>query len=171
MGVLGVPTPSIHDIQAPTLSPAVPEPAKEWNVHIPAGTSPETIEKFRAASTALDASIPDDALGADSYCWPNGTAMNGNEIEVFQGRLNILSRRGLNVPGAEAMAEKFLARDRDGDDRRMCMECFHLTGKRCGNWQQAGVALSARDAILATEFMNLFQRCHGFAAAVPRKEF
>jgi hypothetical protein len=97
--------------------------------------------------------------------------MNGNEIEAFEGRLNILSRRGFNVPGAEAMAEKFLARDRDGDDRRMCLECFHLSGKRCGNWQQAGVALSARDAILATEFMSMFQRCQGFAAAVPRKEF
>ena len=143
-----------------------------WNGCIPAGTSPETIVKFRAASLALDAAqraagVP--PLGdPDADCWPHSAAMNGTEIDTFTARLARFTDMGLTLDAGERLADKLVIRDRDRDDRRHCLECLHLHGGwRCGNWQRAGVAVRARDAQLPTDFVDLLQRCDGFSDAVP----
>lgn len=69
--------------------------------------------------------------------------------------------RRMKPDEAEALAYKLATRDREGDDRRLCLECLHLygTGKwNCVNWQQAGVPAAA----LAAQLVGLPQRCGGF---------
>ena len=48
------------------------------------------------------------------------------EIRRFQTRVVIFKRRGQSEREAEQLAERLLSRDRDRDDRRMCIECANL---------------------------------------------
>jgi len=107
------------------------------------------------------------ALDPDRHCWPHSPAMNTAEIDRFTARLARFTDRGVILSDAECLADKLVIRDRQRDDRAMCMECRHLQrGGRCGNWQRAGVAIRAWDAQLATEFVNLLQRCNGFTQSI-----
>lgn len=95
--------------------------------------------------------------------------MTGAEIEGFSLRLHKFTDKGLGRNEGEALADKLVLRDRDQDDRRVCLECKHLAGHgagswRCGNWQAAGVALNSRDVQLPTVLVVQLQRCDGFTA-------
>ena len=64
---------------------------------------------------------------------------------------------------AERLADRLVNRDRDSDDRRLCLECRHLHGAgpyRCGNARAAGV-----HADLARDLVLILQRCHGYEDA------
>ena len=87
--------------------------------------------------------------------------MNGAEIDTFTSRLVQLTDRGLILADAERLADKLVQRDREGDDRRVCLECLHLQRGRCGNWQVAGVAIRSRDAQLPPDLILQLQRCDG----------
>jgi hypothetical protein len=105
----------------------------------------------------------------DRWCWPRSSAMNGAEIETFAARLHQFADKGLSRSDGEALTDKLVLRDRDQDDRRVCLECKHFTGHgagswRCGNWQAAGIALRSRDAQLPADLVVQLQRCHGFTA-------
>ena len=55
----------------------------------------------------------------------------------------------------------------DLDDRRVCLECKHLSGHgagswRCGNWKEAGVAISSTYALLPADLVMQLQLCNGF---------
>ena len=138
----------------------------------PPGLSPLML----AASLALDASI--SAAGTlpgndpDADCWPDSTAMNGTEIDLFTARLHRLTDKGLTRTDGEVLADRLVIRDRETDDRRSCLECRHLSGFghtswRCGNWQAAGVAIRPRDTQLPADLVLQLQRCDGFATATP----
>ena len=103
----------------------------------------------------------------DAYCWPHSSAMNGGEIELFQARSVRFAERGLSGNESESMAEKLVARDRDADDRRFCLECKHFSGYsqaswRCGNWPTGGIAIRMRERLLPADFVLQLQRCDGF---------
>lgn len=116
------------------------------------------IAQYDGGLTGQDAEVL-----ADSCCWPNSTAMNGAEIDAFTSRLARFTDKGLSLDDAERLADELAQRDREADDRRVCLECGHLrTGGRCGNWQAAGVAMRARDAQLPGDFTTMLQRCDGF---------
>ena len=105
----------------------------------------------------------------DRWCWPHSSAMNGAEIDTFAVRLHKFTDKGLARNDGEALADKLVLRDREQDDRRVCLECKHFAGHgagswRCGNWQAAGVALRSRDAQLPADLVVQLQRCDGFAA-------
>ena len=153
-------------------------PPKKWNATIPPGTSPETLARFRAASLALDAlqaTMPLPAVDpdnptdpADVGCWPASAAMTGREIDTFTMRLSRFTGKGVTADDAERLADKLVIRDREKDDRRLCLECLHLGGYgagswRCGAWRGAGVAIRARDNQLPADFVSLLQRCDGFS--------
>ncbi len=108
-----------------------------------------------------------DAKGddADRWCWPHSTAMNTAEIDTFTTRLERFTDKGASKVDAEALADKLVTRDREADDRRLCLECLHLHragGWRCGNWLRAGVAMRAKDAQLPGDLVMRLQRCDGF---------
>ncbi len=103
----------------------------------------------------------------DRWCWPHSSAMNGTEIDTFAARLHKFTDKGLARNDGETLADKLVERDRDDDDRRVCLECCHFEGHgagswRCGNWQSAGIALRSRDAQLPADVVVQLQRCDGF---------
>ncbi len=120
---------------------------------------------------------PGLALDADRSCWPHSSAMNAQEIDTFTARLGRFTDKGMGYDEAEALADpagpagladKLVLRDREADDRRLCLECRHLHGWpgrwRCGNWQQAGMA---RDG-LARDLVLMLQRCNGYHPALQQ---
>lgn len=107
----------------------------------------------------VDHSAPPDP---DRYCWPHGPAMNGREIDNMAARLARFTDKGMSLDDAERLADRLVIRDREGDDRRLCLECAHLQGHgswRCGNSGPADVA----PLVLAPELVMMLQRCAGAA--------
>lgn len=120
------------------------------------------VQEIGSESAAANDPAPDP----DRWCWPHGTAMNGAEIDTFTARLARFTDKGLTLDDGEALADKLVKRDRESDDRRLCLECTHLAGHagswRCGQWQRAGVAIKARDAGLPGDLVMQLQQCDGF---------
>ncbi|MGJ7493434.1 hypothetical protein ACSFA8_00030 [Variovorax sp. RT4R15] len=117
-----------------------------------------------AVANPLDKKAANDpATDADRWCWPHSDAMNTVEIDVFTLRVVLFTDRGASQTTAEALADKLVKRDRDGDDRRMCVECSNLSGwtgsRRCGAWPRAGLGGQA----IPSEWIALPQRCAAFA--------
>lgn len=116
------------------------------------------------ANGAAPATAPDPLATVDVtdlHTWPHTQAMNPGEVEAFTARLVRFADKGLHHSDAERLADVLVTRDREGDDRRLCLECNHLQGHgrwRCGNWQAANVA---RDG-LVREVVLMLQRCPGF---------
>ena len=128
-----------------------------------------TVAVAKAPNRAANAPAPD----SDRWCWPVSAAMNTGEIDTFTARLTLFTDKGLKLDDAETLADKLVIRDREKDDRRLCLECLHLAGYgaaswRCGNWQAAGVAIRARDAQLAGDLVCQLQRCEGFSDQYAR---
>jgi hypothetical protein len=125
-----------------------------------------TVATVAVANTQRQAAN-DPAPDPDRWCWPHSEAMTGKEIDTFAARLTRITDKGLIQIAAESLADKLVIRDRESDDRRICLECTHLAGFghsswRCGNWQAAGVAIPARDNQLPADLVQQLQRCDGF---------
>ena len=109
----------------------------------------------------------------DRWAWPHSAAMNGAEIDTFTARLARFTDKGVSHGDAERLTDKLVMRDREQDDRRLCLECTHLSGYgasswRCGNWQRAGVAIRARDVQLPADLVQQLQRCDGFTHVLTK---
>jgi len=104
--------------------------------------------------------------GFDRWCWPNSPMWNQREIDTFLTRQARLTDKGISLDDADAFGEKLVQRDRENDDRVLCLECRHLNGYgrrwRCGNWKRADMPPET----LAHDFVTQLQRCPGFMRAV-----
>lgn len=91
--------------------------------------------------------------------------MNTQEIATFIVRLEQFSHKGVSLAEAELLAERLVLRDRDEDDRQLCLECQHLQGDmgrwRCANAQRAGMAVGTANAPLPAGLTQQLQRCPG----------
>jgi hypothetical protein len=99
----------------------------------------------------------------DRWAWPHSQAMTGREIDTFTARLARFTDKGMCLDAAESAADRLMRRDREQDDRRLCLECRHLSGAsawRCGNWRSTGVTTHTRDLLLAGEMANQLKRCN-----------
>lgn len=99
----------------------------------------------------------------DRWAWPHSSAMSGQELGTMMARQDLFQQRGASPQDAERLADKLVTRDREGDERRVCLECRHLRGMgpwRCGNARAAGLP-----ADLARELVLTLQRCHGYDGA------
>lgn len=89
-------------------------------------------------------------------CW------NEAEIEAFTTREEHFSRLG-HAADSEHLAERLTLRDREGDDRRLCLECLELN--------HAGYCLAARRGVLpgadrrCQPIVSLLMRCPAFVLA------
>lgn len=103
-----------------------------------------------------------DAIDPDRHSWPHTLAMNSAEIDSFNARVQLFIRRGIGSTQAEGLADDFVIRDRDGDDRRLCLECQHLRGGgrswACNQWRAAGHGAAG----IPADMVMLLQRCDGF---------
>ena len=129
------------------------------------GTPSGHIQKIESNAPAANEPAPD----LDRFCWPHSTAMTGREIDTFMARLSGFTDKGIRFNDGEALADKLVTRDRETDDRRVCLECRHFTGDgaaswRCGNWQAAGIPLHPHKAQLPADLVVQLQRCDGFTA-------
>jgi hypothetical protein len=111
-----------------------------------------------ASVAVASAEIQKAQMHPDRYCWPHSDAMNTGEIRVFQGRLVRFTAWGLSHEEANRLADKLIARDREGDDRRLCLECDHLRGVFCRNYREAHVGDH-----LPRDLVKQLQRCPGFS--------
>jgi hypothetical protein len=119
---------------------------------------------FKSESTATAKVVP--IVNPDRWCWPNGPAMNGQEIAVFNQRENIFIAHGWDA--AEAVADRLVRRDRENDDRVVCLECVHYTKRWCANAKAAELSPTKSSTQIATDFIPLLQRCPGFLAIFAR---
>lgn len=135
----------------------------------PATHETQSPPSVATVATVAVAKAPEDAqketaVVPDRWCWPHSTAMNSEEIDSFNSRVSLFLERGLGQEEASSLADRLVIRDRDEDDRSVCLECAYLQRfGRCGNWRKAGVAIASKDAQLPQEFTVLLQRCDGFA--------
>ena len=70
-------------------------------------------------------------------------------------------RRGIDATDADDLAERLTLRDRDADDRVICVECSHYRPGRCGNHRSALMTT----ADIGRDLAAMLQRCPGFEAA------
>lgn len=85
------------------------------------------------------------------------------EIEVFLARSTRLRARGR--ADAEHLAERLTLRDRQADDRRMCLECRELdVGGRCAAARRGALAHADR---LFAPTQNILMRCPAFRGSEP----
>lgn len=119
----------------------------------------QDFEKFTSANDA--AKTP----AAQPFTWPHGTAWNAAEVGLFIRRVALFNDRGMGIKAAETLAEELLQRDREGDDRRLCIECAHYRRGRCNNWAAAGF-VKARDADAMGDYASAMKRCPGFTPAI-----
>lgn len=123
-----------------------------------------------SSGAARNAVANDGALVSDTdrWCWPNSPMWNQREIDTFLARQARFTDKGICLDDAENFGEKLVKRDRENDDRVLCLECKHLHGYgrrwRCGNWKYADMPPEA----LAHDFVTQLQRCIGFDAAIPK---
>lgn len=113
------------------------------------------------SQAAANDTISTPAADPNIYCWPHSEAMNGQEVDIFAARTERFINRGVSNDDAERLADKLVVRDREGDERRLCLECSHLQGTgrwRCGNWQAGDVASNR----LACDLVLMLQRCPGY---------
>lgn len=121
----------------------------------------------RAANDpAQVAGLAAEPLDPDRWCWPHSSAMNTVEIDTMLERTALFNRRGLSALDAELLADRLVTRDRDADDRQLCLECAHLSGRaeamRCAEWQRARLGQPGIPAGLAL----MLQRCDGFEKTI-----
>ena len=118
----------------------------------------EQQRKSAATVSGLVGAVIDDS---DRWCRPHSDAMTGREIDTFTARLARFKAKGVTHADAEHLADKLVTRDRESDDRRLCLECTHLSragAMRCAQWQRAGLGAAGIPAGMAIQL----QRCDGF---------
>lgn len=128
-------------------------------------SSSAPLEKVEALEETANDTKGDATVDPNRWCWPLSKAMNGKEIDVFMVRVIRFIDKGIAVHKAESLADMLVIRDRDYDDRRLCLECAHLQGHgrwSCGKWAMTGVA---RDA-LAPDLVTDLHRCGGFTTHI-----
>jgi hypothetical protein len=83
--------------------------------------------------------------------------------QVCMARIVLCTDHGLDITEAEAIVERLTSRDQEQDERRLCLECRHLSGgpqaRRCSQWQQIG---QSGGPAIPSELVTLLQRCPGF---------
>ncbi|HEX5687374.1 MAG TPA: hypothetical protein VFY73_25440 [Ideonella sp.] len=96
----------------------------------------------------------DEADKVHAQPWDDATCAR------FVARVTLFLRRGLTASDADDLAERLVLRDREGDDRRMCLECSNLTeqGRCLAAWRRA---LPGADRRLEP-VQTILQRCECF---------
>lgn len=122
-----------------------------------------TAEAQPAQAVAVAAVVAVAGGGALRYTWPHGVAANPLELERMAKRLALLAARGLSIDAAERMADALMNRDRDGDTRRVCLECRQLVQGDTLQFCSAHARADLPSRTLARGLPVMLQRCPGFA--------
>ena len=81
---------------------------------------------------------------------------------IFTARLALFTGRGLIAEDADDLAQRLTRRDLEQDDRRVCLECRHMSGevehRRCSQWRKLWIG----EASMPADLVDVLQRCQGF---------
>lgn len=97
----------------------------------------------------------DDGDAAHAEPWDQGA------IGRFTARAHQFQRRGFAEQDAEDLAERLHLRDVQADDRRMCLECRHLSGSTPTGWRCLSHRAARIGGELAGDLVTALQRCPG----------
>jgi hypothetical protein len=86
-----------------------------------------------------------------------GQPASAEELERMAARVERAEAIGLSAREADAIADRLHLRDREGDDRRLCLECQHVRADREG-WRCAAIRAPIPREWVATQL----QRCPSF---------
>jgi hypothetical protein len=75
-------------------------------------------------------------------------------------RTEAFERMGLTPGEVDLVVDRLLRRDREGDDRHLCIECQHIRGSATG-WRCGALRQSLPRELVATQL----QRCDMFEGA------
>ena len=82
--------------------------------------------------------------------------------DIFTARLALFTGRGLIAEDADDLAQRLTRRDLEQDDRRVCLECRHMSGevehRRCSQWRKLWIG----EASMPADLVDVLQRCQGF---------
>lgn len=78
-------------------------------------------------------------------------------------RVAVFRDKGLNPDDSLGLALRLAQRDQERDDRRVCLECAHLSGGgrswSCSQWRKTGM----KGPATPSDLVDILQRCAGFA--------
>lgn len=120
----------------------------------------------QVARTAATVANDVPATDPDRWCWPHSVAMNSAELNAHLARVAKFNERGFTLAQAEELADKLLARDRQGLDMVACLECRYCTGSQCVTPMQAGLFANGQRAFSVQPIRDKLQRCAGFKPGV-----
>lgn len=123
------------------------------------GPSLGHIQKFEAQAAGPYRLAPAEADRCHAAPW------NDSACARSAARAGRFVWLGLNPGDADDLAERLHLRDLEADDRRLCLECAHLSGQagawRCSAWRRAGVGGKA----VAGDLVGMPQRCPAFRSS------
>jgi hypothetical protein len=96
---------------------------------------------------------PEPPAPGPHQSWSHYTPANAAEIARMAARVERAEALGLSAREADALADRLHLRDREGDDRRLCIECQHIRASGTG-WRCASLGSIPREWV-ATQL----QRC------------
>lgn len=86
---------------------------------------------------------------------------------IFMARTALFMSRDLDKDNADAAANRLAQRDRQHDERRICLECRHLSGSRSRRYCRQGKETGqSGSSIIPSELAATLQRCAGFEPEV-----
>lgn len=133
-----------------------PEPTK------PTKPTKETFVGFVGTPTGHIQKIVE---AADEFT-PAGELEQSAQVPVgsiTSARVAVFADRGMNPDDSLVLALRLAQRDQERDDRRVCLECAHLSGGgrswSCSQWRKTGMKGPPTPA----DLIDIPQRCAGFA--------
>jgi hypothetical protein len=116
----------------------------------------ELLEILTERQAAPELPKPDPRLIASDY-----VPANGQELARMLERVQHGEALGLSAREADALADLLHLRDREGDDRRLCIECVRIRASGMG-WRCAALGPIPTDWVT-----RQLQRCPTFKGAEP----
>jgi hypothetical protein len=92
--------------------------------------------------------------------WSDYTPASEEELARMMKRTEAFERMGLTFDEIDLVVDRLLRRDREGDDRHLCIECRHIRGSATG-WRCDAL----RGAIPPDWVTIRLQRCPTFSAS------
>jgi hypothetical protein len=125
------------------------------------GCTPDT---FDTSENGEPVTTVSDSVAIGAECLATMPSL-GTAVPGVVGYVRVALFLTHHVPATEAvqLAARLSRRDRERDERRLCLECAHLSGaadaRRCANWRATGM----RGNTIPAELVSMLQRCAGFA--------
>jgi hypothetical protein len=140
-----------------TAIPAIPATQPEGEETTVAKIATVAVANPKEAQTQL---APEPPKPEPRLSWSDYTPASEGELARMAARTEAFERMGLTFDEIDLVVDRLLRRDREGDDRHLCIECQHVRGSATG-WRCDAL----RGAIPPDWVTIRLQRCPTFSAS------